>query len=229
MQCYFRSAEGFRRRHEHFGSFVWRQDRREFFKLSGLNAVAYELFYSGARPLTFTEDEIQVLQRAGYICDLKGWEERTDALLRVGLLEPIPPGVMSLSKSVPKDVLWTFTNQLIRGSISKPIWAHIQPFLFCNLACTHCYCNSSPDSQKFKLPVKSWVKIIDRLDSYGIAEIYVTGGETLILPETWALIEEIRHRGIGFGVSTNAVHVNDLILARLRELRVDRINVSLNR
>ena len=78
------------------------------------------------------------------------------------------------------------------------------------------------------IDVCGWRRIINRLDAFGVLDVYVTGGESLLLDGFFDLAEDILDRGMGFGVSTNATVLSDRVLARLRDLRIGTVQVSLD-
>lgn len=112
--------------------------------------------------------------------------------------------------------------------VLKPFWVHLQPFTICNQTCLHCYCSGGPKADPFLLSLDQWHEIIRRLDDYGVLDIYITGGESLLLPGFFDLAADIISRGLGFGVSTNATVLGGDRLERLRELGASPVQVSLD-
>lgn len=115
-----------------------------------------------------------------------------------------------------------------RVPVLKPLWVHLQPFTRCNQHCIHCYCSGGPKADPFLLDVDTWRNVAARLDDYGVLDVYVTGGESLLLDGFFDIVDEILNRGMGFGVSTNATVLSDRVLDRLRELRIGTVQVSLD-
>jgi radical SAM protein with 4Fe4S-binding SPASM domain len=210
-------------RREHFGIFVWSLDRSEFFRLSGLDAA---VFYVAAREgaIASGSSHEPEFRAAGIECRESDIDRALVRLEAGRLLIRTAPGP---SRSL-RTTLENFASDRPLQAAAKPIWVHLQPFTFCNLSCRHCYCYSSPSAPKFSLSVDLWREIIGKLDQYGIAEVFITGGETLILPETWLLVREIRSRRLGTGLSTNALHITPEILRNLHAYGIQRIQVSLD-
>jgi len=92
----------------------------------------------------------------------------------------------------------------------------------------HCYCFGGPKAGPVLLPAETWRDIISQLDDFGIFDVYVTGGESLLYDGFFTIAEDILSRGMGFGLSTNATILPGRILARLRDLRIDTVQVSLD-
>jgi MoaA/NifB/PqqE/SkfB family radical SAM enzyme len=78
------------------------------------------------------------------------------------------------------------------------------------------------------LNISEWKRIVESLINFGILEIYVTGGENLIVREYFELTEFILAAGCTTGLSTNAMSVTDRVLHFLREHRLTCVQVSLD-
>ena len=77
--------------------------------------------------------------------------------------------------------------------ISFPIRASIIITNRCNYHCTHCYTNAG--DQKFdELNTKQWKKIMDELESNGIFELYVGGGEPFVRKDIIEILNYSTHK-----------------------------------
>jgi uncharacterized Fe-S cluster-containing radical SAM superfamily protein len=78
----------------------------------------------------------------------------------------------------------------------------------CNLACRHCYIESSPRNDRLAYltaaEVASYLDEIER-EGLGTAEIGFTGGEPFLNPELGAMLAEVLGRGLRALVLTNAM------------------------
>lgn len=228
----FQATSNFRIRREVFGGFLWNQERSSFFKLSESDALLYALVARSKYASSIFD--LRGLYTAG------GWEwpgekavhARLQEFSRANLLTVVSGQGASPARraSEPnKKSAMAFLDEMPpQGDIAKPIWVHLQPFTFCNLECLHCYCFSSPRAPKLQLSMDVWLNYISKFDDYGIADVFITGGETLIVPEVWTLAEAIFERGMGMGLSTNAVFVDDTILQNLERFKINKLQVSLD-
>lgn len=139
------------------------------------------------------------------------------------------------SKKKPANLIeeeYSLINAQIAESskrdICKPFWIHIQPFKFCNQNCIHCYCDAGQHQRKFDLSLHRWKALIDEFFDFGIFDIYVTGGENLVVNDCFLLTEYIIKKGVGTGLSTNAMCVTNDILKRIKKLNIKYIQVSLD-
>lgn len=80
----------------------------------------------------------------------------------------------------------------------------------CNLACEHCYIESSPQNDRLSyLTVPDVVAFLDEIREQDLrtTEIGFTGGEPLINPQIMGILEVTLARGFDVIVLTNAFHV----------------------
>ncbi len=112
--------------------------------------------------------------------------------------------------------------------LNKPFWAHLQPFTFCNQKCIHCYCNGGSHQSKHPLPLTTWKRIVDKIAEFGVIEIYVTGGENLIVDEYYDITEHILSAGCTTGLSTNAMFVPDRAIEFISKHHLSYVQVSLD-
>lgn len=87
----------------------------------------------------------------------------------------------------------------------------------CNYRCRHCYL-SAPEGKFGELSHESIMDILSQLDSCGVTEIALTGGEPLIRRDWWDIIDGIVERKIHLSqIYTNGALVNEQLLKGLKE------------
>ncbi|MFH2136941.1 MAG: radical SAM protein [Candidatus Omnitrophota bacterium] len=105
----------------------------------------------------------------------------------------------------------------------------------CNNDCIGCWCNSPllgdkkiDDTVKRQtLPFETVKKTIDELAGMGTKEIYFAGGgEPFMHPEILPILEHVKKRRLGCYINTNFTLVNEDVVKRLAELKVDNLIVS---
>jgi len=213
---------GLRVRCEHFGALAWSANPRKVYRLDHA-ATAALFLHSRPRPVNMQAPPIGT---AGLTDD--AWQRAITGLCQQGLLQPstaTPAAVTAEDIEVTRRTLGEGTPQC---PVLKPLWVHIQPFTRCNQHCFHCYCHGGPNADPFLLPVQTWQRVIAMLDDYGVLDVYVTGGESLLYESFFTIAEDILSRGMGFGLSTNATLLSGRILGRLRDLRIETVQVSLD-
>jgi radical SAM protein with 4Fe4S-binding SPASM domain len=99
----------------------------------------------------------------------------------------------------------------------------------CNLACTHCYSRSAPDSPTAgELSTTEALAFIDDLAAAGIPLVIFTGGEPLVRPDIWQLAEHCREVGIKTALSTNGTLITDEVAGKIKAAGIEYAGISLD-
>lgn len=103
---------------------------------------------------------------------------------------------------------------------------HLHPLRRCNLACAHCYSNSTPRATDM-LAFESVAGAIRQAAAWGYQRLAISGGEPLLYP--W--LDEVVALAAGCGMRT-ALITNGLLVAQKNKLailrRVDTVAVSID-
>ncbi len=87
----------------------------------------------------------------------------------------------------------------------------------CNYHCRHCFM-SAPDYRGSDLSLEQMIHILDELDSCGIKAISITGGEPLVNPHFYDILDEMKKRNMILEtLYTNGALVNDTLLDELEK------------
>jgi radical SAM protein with 4Fe4S-binding SPASM domain len=97
----------------------------------------------------------------------------------------------------------------------------------CNLRCMHCYQNASRPSSD-ELTLDEQLGIVDQMAQAGVSMIVLSGGEPLINPNLWRLIERIRRYGIAISIDSNGVLMSRDVVESLKRAGVDSVELSLD-
>ena len=93
----------------------------------------------------------------------------------------------------------------------------------CNSKCRHCYLNS-PNQDYDELSEKEIKSIVHQLVKCGIFKVKITGGEPLVSPYFWFILEELIKNDICIEeIYTNGYLVNDRFFYKLSELDIKPI------
>jgi len=85
----------------------------------------------------------------------------------------------------------------------------------CNLRCVHCWQGEKANSKTLKLDeIKV---IIKRLAELGVASLRITGGEPMIHPNFWEIMDEATHGGLSIILRTNGTLIDEVVARRLRD------------
>ena len=99
----------------------------------------------------------------------------------------------------------------------------------CNLSCSYCVAYSTPRAPRRALGLETVQQAVDEAAELGFDEVFLTGGEPLILPDIYAMIAYAAAR-LPVTVLTNAMLVKGTRLEKLRAVQHPnlRIQVSLD-
>jgi radical SAM protein with 4Fe4S-binding SPASM domain len=97
----------------------------------------------------------------------------------------------------------------------------------CNLACVHCYADSSPFvSSDGEMSVERWLRIIDDFADAGGERVLFTGGEALVFRGCDQLLDRAHERGLDVTLFSNGILI-DRFLDVIREC-VDQVQISID-
>lgn len=97
----------------------------------------------------------------------------------------------------------------------------------CNLRCRHCY--SESDAKKYdELTTEEAKQFIDDLAEFNVPVILFSGGEPLVRPDFFTLVEYANQKGIRTTISTNGTLITPEVAQRLKDLGVGYVGISLD-
>jgi MoaA/NifB/PqqE/SkfB family radical SAM enzyme len=88
----------------------------------------------------------------------------------------------------------------------------------CNLHCKHCYQNVSLDRLEKELSRNEALRAVDDMADAGAAYVALSGGEPLIRPNFFDVIDRITDHEMGLAVATNATLLNEDTVKRLKNM-----------
>ncbi len=97
----------------------------------------------------------------------------------------------------------------------------------CNLKCAFCSSSHYTDHQK-KLSHKEVVSFAHHLVDLGVFGIIVSGGEPLMHPQVYEVINILSQGGMTVSVPTNGTLVDDTAIQKLKESSVGAVQVSID-
>ncbi|MCA9608409.1 MAG: radical SAM protein [Myxococcales bacterium] len=112
----------------------------------------------------------------------------------------------------------------LRPAQHHPFSAMIEISDRCNEACIHCY---QVHGQKGELSTEEWKTIVDELAELGVFILTISGGEATLRKDLFEIIEHARKRSFAIKLYTNGLTVTEETAARLAELAVMEVQISL--
>ncbi|HYA96571.1 MAG TPA: radical SAM protein [Methylomirabilota bacterium] len=119
---------------------------------------------------------------------------------------------------------------LMDGVVSRTVRRHL-PFgvhfdltYRCNERCVHCYLDHEDYGE---LTTAEILAVLEQLAEAGTLLLTFSGGEIFLRPDLFEILEEARRRHFDVSLKTNALLVTPQKAARLRELGVRRVQISI--
>lgn len=98
----------------------------------------------------------------------------------------------------------------------------------CNLRCLHCYSSSNADRYPGELDWEQMTSVVDDLAAYKIPSLLLSGGEPLIHPRFFDLVDYATEKGLKLTISTNGTLITPEKAARLKAANVAYVGISLD-
>lgn len=120
-------------------------------------------------------------------------------------------------------------NDMPEGSqyLSAPTTVYLQLTRYCNLACKHCWAEAGPARPR-ELTILDIRKIIDDMAMMGCFKLRLGGGEPLGRGDVFDVISHANSRGMKVSIATNATMATRAVAAKLGELAIDEIKISMD-
>ncbi len=98
----------------------------------------------------------------------------------------------------------------------------------CNLKCVHCYNDSGADKKCDELSTAQAKGVIDDLAGFGVPSVLFSGGEPLMRPDLFDLIEYTVGHGLRAVISTNGTLISADVAQKIQQLGVSYVGISLD-
>lgn len=98
----------------------------------------------------------------------------------------------------------------------------------CNLRCVHCYMDSEAKKYAGELSTEEARQMIDDLAEFKVPVLLFSGGEPLLRPDIYALMEYAGSKGIRPTLSTNGTLITREVAQRIRDIGVGYVGISLD-
>jgi len=108
-----------------------------------------------------------------------------------------------------------------------PLSSYLEITTHCNFRCVHCYlCPSLPKSKK-EMTISEVLSVIDQLADLGVLYLHITGGEPLLRPDFWKIIEHAKKREFAIMLHTNGSLITEDMTQRLTDLFLYSVIISI--
>jgi MoaA/NifB/PqqE/SkfB family radical SAM enzyme len=115
------------------------------------------------------------------------------------------------------------------SDLGAPLYVAWQITNECNLACLHCIEESGPGKAfKDELTTAEALNVVDQLVAAEVPYVSFSGGEPMVRPDFWQMVERITKGGVGLKVETNGHYLTPENCRRFKDLGVKAVQVSID-
>ncbi len=98
----------------------------------------------------------------------------------------------------------------------------------CNLRCVHCYAVARTAADADELTFAEACRFLDGLAAFNVPAVLFSGGEPLLHPRVFDLLQHASQRGLTASLSTNGTRIDQPTAVRLRDAGVKYVGISLD-
>ncbi len=98
----------------------------------------------------------------------------------------------------------------------------------CNLACSHCYINAAKDELQGELNTEEAKRLIDQISDVSRPLLILSGGEPLLRPDIYDLIQYGAGKGLRMGLGSNGSLIDQEVAKNLKAAGVKTVSISLD-
>lgn len=98
----------------------------------------------------------------------------------------------------------------------------------CNMKCSHCYINATDQKLQDELTTQEAKELIDQIYQVSSPLLILSGGEPLLRPDIFELIEYGSKKGLKMGLGTNGYLINDVIAKKLKATGIATVSISID-
>jgi radical SAM protein with 4Fe4S-binding SPASM domain len=100
--------------------------------------------------------------------------------------------------------------------------------IHCNMSCPHCYAAATAQPSKHDLDTDEGLRLLEQMAQAGVRVVILSGGEPLLRPDFFTLLERAREVGLAPQLSTNGVLIDEAVASRLAAGGVEYVGISLD-
>lgn len=98
----------------------------------------------------------------------------------------------------------------------------------CNMKCSHCYINATDKKLKDELTTQETKALIDQIHQVSSPLLILSGGEPLLRPDIFELIEYGSKKGLKMGLGSNGYLIDDSVAKKLKDAGIATVSISLD-
>jgi radical SAM protein with 4Fe4S-binding SPASM domain len=98
----------------------------------------------------------------------------------------------------------------------------------CNMKCSHCYINATEKKLKNELTTQEGKVLMDQIYQVSRPLLVLSGGEPLLRPDIFELIQYGSAKGLKMGLGSNGSLIDDAVAAKLKTAGISTVSISLD-
>jgi radical SAM protein with 4Fe4S-binding SPASM domain len=98
----------------------------------------------------------------------------------------------------------------------------------CNMKCSHCYINATDKKLEDELTTKEAKAVIDQIYQVSSPLLILSGGEPLLRPDIFELIEYGSKKGLKMGLGSNGFLIDDEVSKKLKSAGIATVSISID-
>jgi radical SAM protein with 4Fe4S-binding SPASM domain len=98
----------------------------------------------------------------------------------------------------------------------------------CNLKCSHCYINAADGKLANELTIEEGKRLIDQICQVSKPLLILSGGEPLLRPDIYELIQYGSSKGLKMGLGSNGSLIDEVAVKKLKEAGITTVSISLD-
>ena len=115
----------------------------------------------------------------------------------------------------------------IRPRCETPVEMHLSLTHRCNFKCIYCF-NAAGNTHENELSTKEWIDVIRQGKEFGVIRCTLTGGEPMMHPGFFQILEEVLKYDMLPTICTNGSFIDSETVGRLKSLKVPLVQISLD-
>jgi radical SAM protein with 4Fe4S-binding SPASM domain len=119
------------------------------------------------------------------------------------------PNAKTSEKFVPLVMSWNVTRE-------------------CNMKCSHCYINATDKKLPNELTTKEAKNLIDQIAEVSRPLLILSGGEPLLRPDIYELIQYGSMKGLKMGLGSNGSLIDEKAAKKLKDAGIATVSISLD-
>ena len=98
----------------------------------------------------------------------------------------------------------------------------------CNMKCSHCYINATEKKLNNELTTKEAKNLMDQIYQVSAPLLILSGGEPLLRPDIFELINYGSKKGLKMGLGSNGSLIDEAAARKLKEAGIATVSISLD-